>query len=194
MLRSYRILSCVKRARNPYPNRQSFRLKRYDYSAPDAYFVTIVAEHRLRMFGFVNCGVMHLSPLGAMVHSAITGMSRWYPGVRIDAFQVMPDHIHVVVWLTAATTGPSHRDATDPISNVVAPRLTLPDVVQRLKSFTTGQYRHGAARSRWRSIGHRLWQRNYYESIIRKRAALDAIRRYIRNNPPNWSRPKRYKK
>ncbi|MEO6865479.1 MAG: hypothetical protein ABI229_08505, partial [Gemmatimonadaceae bacterium] len=85
-------------------NRHSIRLKGYDYSRPGAYFVTIVVQDRARMFGYVNGGTIKLNRAGEIVHAAFLSMDEWYPGVRVDAFQVMPDHVHAIVCLSRRPT------------------------------------------------------------------------------------------
>ena len=108
-----------------------------------------------------------------------------------------------------APTGSSLRNATDYVVNVDAhdtpscdvtypiqntdPRdITLSDVVQRIKSLTTAHYRHAVTTDGWPPFPGRLWQRNYYERIIRDDRALANIRRYISANPRNWIEPRRY--
>jgi len=77
------------------------------------------------------------------------------------------------------------------VADVVAHPITLGDVVQRIKSLTTARYRHGVLDHGWPPLDRRLWQRNYYERIVRDQRALDNIRRYIRANPRNWIEPRR---
>jgi putative transposase len=97
-----------------------------------------------------------------------------------------------------APTVSSLRDVTDCVVNVVAretpPReIALPDVVQHIKSLTTARYRHAVADHGWPRFRGRLWQRNYYERIIRNDRALANIRRYIRANPSNWIEAPRWR-
>ncbi len=91
-----------------------------------------------------------------------------YPGVALDAFIVMPDHLHGIIVLEQA-------GIHDP--------MTLGDVVHRFKSFTTARYRIAVREDGWPRLHGRLWHRNYYERIVRDHTALQAIRRYIANNP-----------
>ena len=65
--------------------------------------------------------------------------------------------------------------------------LSLPDVVHRFKSFTTARYRHGVQNDGWTPFPGRLWQRNYYEHIIRNDDELSHIRQYIAGNPARWA-------
>jgi len=102
-----------------------------------------------------------------------------------------------------APTDSSPRDVTDCVVNVVArdttppdpPRreIALPDVVQHIKSLTTARYRHAVIDHGWSRFSNRLWQRNYYERIIRDDRALANIRRYIRANPSNWIEAPRWR-
>ena len=87
----------------------------------------------------------------------------------------------------------SHRDASYPVVNVVGRGIALPDVVQHIKSFTTARYRHAVLDHGWPRFNGRLWQRNYYERIIRDKRALANIRRYIRANPSNWIEAPRWR-
>jgi len=93
-----------------------------------------------------------------------------YPGNDIDEFIVMPNHIHVIIFIVGKQS----------------PVLPLPDIVQRIKSLTTKKYCDGVIQSNWIPYNGRLWQRNYYERIIRDEKELNYIRNYIRNNPISW--------
>src|SRR6185437_8831547 len=128
---------------------------------------------------------MLLSDAGSMVHSVLADLDSWHPRVRIDVFQVMPDHIHAIVVLrrvpaTALTTQSVTSRGSSPRE------IALPDVVRQIKSLTTARYRHAVTLHGWSRFSGRLWQRNYYERIIRDARALANIRRYIRANPSNW--------
>jgi len=150
-----------------WPCRRSIRLKGFDYSRAGWYFVTIGTQNRLRLLGQANGGQIRLSPAGEMVSGLWLELPQHYPGVAVDAFVVMPDHVHGIIVLRAAISRP----------------LSLGDVVHRFKSLTTARYRIGVHTAGWPRFPRRLWHRNYYERIIRDPAALFAIRRYIANNP-----------
>ncbi len=149
-------------------HRRSLRLPGHDYSAAGAYFVTICVNHRHRLLGEIRQGVMVPSAAGEMVQQVWEELPFYYEGVGIDAFIVMPDHIHGVIVLQRCGG------------------LTLGDVMHRFKSFTTAKYRHGVRAESWREFEQRLWLRNYYEHLIRDERALENIRRYIFNNPIAW--------
>ncbi len=156
--------------KNP-PRRRALRLRRYDYSRTGAYFVTICTQNRVCLFGKVTDGTMALTDAGHMVQSTWAQMPKFYPGVDIDEFVVMPNHIHGIIILEGTTpTG-----------------LSLPDVVQRLKTLTTKRYIDGVGNAEWPRFSKRLWQRTYFEHVIRNPESLDRIRRYILENPGRWT-------
>ena len=104
-------------------HRRSIRLKGYDYTQYGAYYVTTVTQGRISLFGDVVGGEMRLDDAGAMVQSVWDEIPGHYPGVDIDAFVVMPNHIHGIIVLTGGPVGAGPR--TRPGS--VAPDLTSPD-------------------------------------------------------------------
>ena len=172
--------------------RRSIRLQGFDYAQTGTYFVTVCTQNRECLFGEVVNGVMMLNDAGEMVRSVWDELSRHYPGINVDGFVVMPNHIHGIVVLNTVGAGPRacpddgracHDDGQP---QGVAPTMSLPDVVHRFKSLTTTRYRHGIDRQGWRPFPGRLWQRNYYEHIIRDEAELNRIRRYIIDNPVQW--------
>lgn len=180
--------------------RRSIRLDGYDYTQAGAYFVTACTQGRRRVFGTVINGRMALNDAGRMVQTVWDELPAHYPGVGIDAFVVMPDHIHGIVRLFPPSVGaarppsvgagpcacPSSGDGDgngEGQARGPAPTMSLPDVVHRFKTLTTKRYVDGVMQCGWPRFPGRLWQRNYYEAIVRDNAALANIRAYIRNNP-----------
>jgi putative transposase len=112
-----------------------------------------------------------------------------YPGVECDTFLIMPNHIHAVIVLVGA--GPRARPEPNGQPRGVAPTrnalaLSLPDVVHRFKTLTTKRYADAVKQLGWNSFSGRLWQRNYFEHIIRDEDSLNRIRQYILDNPMRW--------
>ena len=135
---------------------------------------------------------MLLNDVGRMIQSVWDELPQHYPGVEVDAFIIMPNHIHGIIELTVGA-GPcacpeSGQPQIQGQPRGVAPTaaISLPDVVHRFKSLTTTHYRHGVIQNRWRPFPGRLWQRNYYEQIIRDEDELQRLRQYISDNPANW--------
>jgi putative transposase len=182
-------------------HRRSIRLKGYDYRQAGAYFVTICTQDRAFLFGQVAHGEMRLNEAGKMVYDVWNDLPAFYPGVQTDAFIVMPNHIHGIIILVGADprvcpaqpsvgVGPraypgQPHELGQPQG--VAPTLGLPDVVHRFKTMTTKRYADGVKRLGWEPFRGRLWQRNYYEHIIRNEEYLNRIREYILTNPMRWA-------
>jgi REP element-mobilizing transposase RayT len=181
--------------------RRSIRLPGYDYRQPGAYFVTICVQGRACLLGQIVDEAVHLSEAGWMVQSVWDELPAQYAGVDVDAFVVMPNHIHGILVLTSDHVGATPRgcpddvaaDGVDGQAQGPAPTtggvagLSLPDLVHRFKSFTTAQYRHGVQHDGWTPFPGRLWQRNYYERIIRNDDELGRIRQYVTGNPARWA-------
>lgn len=132
-------------------------------------------------------GEMQLNDAGLMVQSVWNEIPSFYPGVEIDAFVVMPNHIHGIVVLVGATPCSRPDDGGDDVGQARGPAptvgLSLGDVVHRFKTMTTKRYADDVEQSGWPAFPGRLWQRNYYEHIIRNDDSLDRIREYIADNP-----------
>ena len=195
---------------NEKHHRRSIRLKGYDYSRCGAYFVTICTQERLCFFGDVVGGEIIVNEAGAMMRRTWSQLPEKYRGVQIDAFVVMPNHVHGIVLIDGNSsvgaapcgrplsrpnateifrgTGIDSRDEGQPQG--VAPTddrlISLSDIVHRFKSFTTNRYAKGVKESGWDSFPGRLWQRNYYEHVIRNEDEMNRIRGYIKGNPQNW--------
>ncbi len=164
-------------------HRRSIRLKEYDYTQPGAYFVTICAHGRAPLFGDVVDGEMRLNEMGEIVRVEWfkTVQLRPYVVLHEDEFVVMPNHIHGMIWIVD-DVGATRR---------VAPTKTNPPAGPAPGSIgaIVGQFKSAVTRrinQRRGTPGVRVWQRNYYEHIIRHERALNAIRRYIAENPLRW--------
>ncbi len=176
-------------------HRRSIRLKGYDYSRVGAYFVTICAQNKLCLFGDIVDGRMVLNNGGRMVQTVWDELPKYYPSIETDTFQIMPNHIHGIIVIVGASpcACPDPRPGTnDGQPRVigqprgVAPTLSLPDVVHRFKTMTTKRYADGAKKNGWPPFPRKLWQRNYYEHIIRNESDLNLTRKYIIENPKKW--------
>ena len=165
-------------------HRRSIRLRGYDYAQAGAYFVTICTQNRECMFGDVVEGQIALADPGRMVESAWRDLPEHYPGVALDEFVVMPNHLHGIIILVGA--GPRACPDKPRQPQGVAPTLSLPDVVHRFKSLTTARYRREVRECGWQPFADRLWQRNYYEHVVRDAGELDRVRQYIAENPLRW--------
>jgi REP element-mobilizing transposase RayT len=182
-------------------HRRSILLKDYDYSQPGAYFITLVTKSRVTLFGEIIEGQMVLNRYGEIAHGTWIDLPRHYPHVVLDAFVIMPNHIHAIIVLRdndvgrggsiqlfnstpIKTTSDRFRthagEETRPYYNATS--HGLPEIVRAFKSFSARRINKMR-----RSTGLTVWQRNYYERIIRNQAELDSIRLYIMDNPRRWA-------
>lgn len=160
--------------------RRSIRLRGFDYALDGAYFVTVCVAGRKRILGRIRNGTAILSEAGHLVVTAWERLPLHYPHVRLDAFVVMPNHVHGIVVLDGVVgTGrapiPTSGGVPDPR------RHALPEIVRAFKAFSAR-----AINLRRGTPGTPVWQRNYYERILRDERALAAVQRYIRENPAKW--------
>lgn len=163
--------------RTRLPNRQSIRLREFNYAQNGAYFVTICATQHLRLFGEIADGEIHLSQVGHVANSRWQDLPNHTPGLILDLWVVMPNHLHGIIVLpgsvVANAPGNQHPRGPKPGS--------LGAVIGGFKSAVS---REVTAKNL--SLVRPLWQRNYHERVIRNDRELDAIRKYIRDNPARW--------
>lgn len=172
-------------------NRRSIRLQKYDYALAGAYFVTVCTQNRECLFGDMVDGKMSLNDAGRMIQLSWDELPIHYSGVETDAFIVMPNHVHGVIVLVGAgpRACPEFNFQPQPggqPQGVAPTTLSLPDLVHRFKTITTKRYTDGVKQTEWKPFLGKLWQRNYYEHIVRNEKSLNKIREYIINNPAQW--------
>ncbi|MEI8166562.1 MAG: transposase [Chloroflexales bacterium] len=155
-------------------HRRSIRMPGYDYTQPGVYFVTICTQDRAPILGSLESASVTLSPIGHLVDRCWCALPQHFLRVVLDALVIMPDHLHGIITIGAAlnTLTPSSAllNGTRPDS--------LAAVIQNFKSVSTRR-----ANQMNGTPGTSLWQRNYYERIIRTDTELAAVRQYIADNP-----------
>ncbi len=202
-------------------NRKSIRLKGYDYSQAGLYFITICAKDRMCLFGNVIDGKMILNDAGRMVEKWYRELENKFPDVICHEMVVMPNHFHCIVENVGYTVGVDLRvcpyKTNVPISvehvsgNPIMDEHVLNEqilgkqilsehvgsplhrVVQWFKTMSTNEYIRGVKQLGWQSFNGKLWQRNYWDHIIRDEQSYQRIAEYIINNPKNWDNDKFYK-
>lgn len=168
--------------------RRSLRLKGHDYAEAGAYFVTVCTQGRTWMFGEVVGDSVVLNDAGRSVQDVWNGLPSRFPTIALDAFVVMPNHVHGIVVIRDSDEGAASSAPTphDGVPGPVGAGLALPDrlgdIVRAFKSLSAITVNRLLSRS-----GQPLWQRNYYERVIRSDAELDRVRAYIANNPARWA-------
>lgn len=162
-------------------HRRSIRLAGYDYTQPGAYFITICTHDRRPILAEITKTEHTLTRIGRLVARCWQALPRHFPNIVLDAWVIMPDHMHALVVIQSvdshihgiAATHTEYPHGTAPGS--------LPAIIQNFKSISTR-----AANKLMRTPGEPMWQRNYYERIVRDQAGLDLVRRYIEGNPAAW--------
>lgn len=173
-------------------HRRSIRLKGYDYSQSGFYFVTICCYQRQCLFGDIVDGVMRLNRYGEIVNKEWMRSSEIRQEIALDKYVVMPNHFHGILIITqnnisinSKIVGANeHSPPLQPLNQSIIPSMkpkSLSSLMAGFKSSVTKQI--NLIRN---APGTPIWQRNYYEHIIRNEESLNKIREYIVNNPLSW--------
>lgn len=165
--------------------RRSLRLPRFDYTRQGAYFVTLCTRNRACLFGEIVNGEMRLNDVGSVAHRMWEEIPTHFPQVETDVWVVMPNHVHGVIVVADSNVGVSRTvGAThaSPLRPAGLPKRSLGAVVGSYKSAVS---KHVNAMRGTPSVS--VWQRNYYDHVIRNESALDRIRQYIADNPGRWA-------
>lgn len=173
--------------------RRSIRLPGWNYANGGYYFVMVDVQDKLKLFGEIKNGRMGLNQAGMMVENKWNEIPGFYSGIDVDEFVVMPDHVHGIILIKndgriweSARTNSNPNVGVDSHIDPITGNLSLPQIIQRFKILTTNIYIRSVRENDWPKFHQRLWQRNYYERIIRNRLELDRIRLYIEDNPRQW--------
>jgi len=165
---------------NDLPQRKNIRLTGYDYSQNGAYFVTVCVKDKHELLGkmeniapdlvgaIINRPQICLSACGTIVVKAIENISKYYPQILVDKHIVMPNHIHLILFI-----GLNHGRL------LIAP-TSISVAIQQFKRYITKQ------------IAYSIWQRSYYDRIIRNDVEYQNIWRYIDESPDKWSEDEYY--
>jgi putative transposase len=163
-------------------HRRSIRLKEYDYAQPGAYFITIVTQGRKFLFGEIANQEMRSNDYGRVADEGWHAIPEHFRNVELGAYVIMPNHVHGIVLINDrnddAGTGTIYRARTEQFQKPVVG--SIPTIVRTFKAAVT------------RRLGREfnmtnIWQRNYYEHVIRDEKEWDRIHRYIESNPSKWA-------
>jgi len=177
-------------------HRRSIRLATYDYTLGGAYFITICTLGRRCILGEVVDGEMQCSRYGRVVVECWEAIPNHFSTVDIDAFVVMPNHVHGIIVISRdSDVAENNEHSGDPNRAQHAAPLqqlsrrasagSLSAVVRSFKAASSKRINEMRG-----TLGEPVWQRNYYERVVRNERELNAIREYIANNPANWAQDK----
>ncbi len=162
--------------------KNSNRLQGYNYSQPGAYFATVCACNRQNLFGEVVNDRMELSAAGIFARQCWQEIPQHFPGVALDEFVIMPNHVQGIIIINNDKNGSVGVQHVEPgrLSNFqhVAPG-SLGAIVRGFKSAVTRWFH---ANTQIKTV----WQRNFYDHVVRDESEMNRIRMYIRQNPINW--------
>lgn len=172
-------------------HRRSIRLKNYDYSSNGAYFITLVTKNRDNIFGEIINGEMNLNNLGDIVFQELIRTSEIRENIILDEFVIMPNHFHCVLFIdNKEKEGRMQYAPTNKENKFRSPSNNLGSIIRGLKSSITKRYLDKVSSCTGvsnKTLKESIWERNYYEHIIRNENALNNIRKYIKENPIKWS-------
>jgi len=182
-----------------HPQRKSIRLPHYDYASPGMYFVTICTHERQSLFGAIDAGHVVLNAAGELAERSWHALPHRFPNLETDAFILMPSHLHAILFLypnsrpngggpialqsqKRLTPSPTGKNAPRAANRVPNRPPSLTDIICAFKSLST------ISINKFRMTqGQPVWQRAFYDHIIRNADKLDALRRYIHENPARWA-------
>jgi REP element-mobilizing transposase RayT len=174
-------------------NRRSIRLKGYDYANLGAYFVTICARDKACLFGEIIESQIQLNKAGKLVYNWWIELINKFKNIELDMFIIMPNHIHGIIYIVGAdlcVCPDGRQDCPDrknkPIKKGAHSGAPLHRIVQWFKTMTTNEYLRNIHEKGWDQLNGKVWQRNYYERVIRNEEELNQIKKYILNNPIQW--------
>ena len=168
-------------------HRRSIRLQNYDYSQAGMYFITICCQDKICRFGKIENGVMILNEYGKIVEIVWNKLPQHYANVQLDKFVVMPNHIHCIIAITNDNIVGAGLKPAPTIDSIATKQHSLSEIVRALKTFSARKINELR-----NTPGEKLWQRNYWEHIIRNEDSYLQIADYIMNNPANWENDKLY--
>jgi len=164
-------------------HRRSIRLKGYDYSSDGVYYITVCTQERVNLFGEVGVGAdsisarMELNHAGKMIETIYNETINLYKNITSDICVIMPNHLHCIISISRAD---------------MESAPTIGDVMQSFKRNTTIKYINGVKSGIYPPFNKRIWQRDYYEHIIRDKNDYEQRWQYIDENPARWKEDEHY--
>ena len=165
----------------PRKNRRSIRLKGFDYSLPVAYFITICTHEREENLAKIAGHEVHLTKAGEIVRAAWLNLPQRFPTVILHDFVLMPNHLHAILTFAHSVRGDKEGAASSAPTMSPTARPSLGGVIRAFKSVSAISINRMRGRT-----DRPVWQRNYYEHIIRTSREFDETRKYIHENPMRW--------
>ena len=171
-------------------HRRSIRLKNYDYSQAGMYFVTICTQNQLHLFGEIVSDKMVLNDAGKMIQKIWNEISHDFSNIQLHEFTMMPNHIHGIIEIPVRADSISVPNTKNTNRAEMDSAPTLSKMVQSFKRHTTIEYIKMVEQNIFPPFDKRIWQRNYWEHIVRNDNEYNGISQYIIDNPATWQNDK----
>lgn len=171
-------------------HRKSIRLKGYDYSQAGLYFITICCQNRAFLFGEIENANMILNDAGEIANQFWSDIPNHFPNAVLHEFIVMPNHVHGIIELTDETNDVKAENFLPQQQHHEFQKMIPRSIAAIIKGYKIGVTKW----FRQKTAVHDVWQRNYYEHIIRNEKSYQNISNYIINNPAKWAEDKFYTK
>lgn len=182
-------------------HRRSVRLKGYDYSQTGLYYITICVQNRACLFGKIENGNMILNDAGHMIENEWLKLTERFKNIVLHEYVIMPNHFHAILEIVGTNVMISQNNTTIRNENGepnlyakgqpqgIAPTngKTVGDMIGAFCSITTVEYIRSVKNNNWQPFDKKIWQRNYWEHIIRDGQSHEKILEYIITNPENWN-------
>ena len=170
------------------PQRKSIRLKGYDYAQRGLYFITICTQHHKYLLGEIEDNKMNLNDVGRMVEKWYYELENKFLDIKCNEMVIMPNHIHFII----KNIGDTNESGEHICEHTSGEHTGSPlrQIIQWWKTMTTNEYIYCVKNHGWKRFNKHVWQRNYYEHIIRNDEDYKRIAEYIINNPTNWHNDK----
>ena len=162
-------------------HRRSIRLRNYDYATPGMYFLTLCTQHREPWLGKIIDGKFDPTEDGEIAIAAWQSLPQRFPNIRLDAFVAMPNHVHGILEIVNELPGTGREMVVRAGRGDPAPTMGVGNVVAYFKYQTTKMINQKSGQA-----GRRIWQRNYWERVVRHDQELTNFRNYIVTNPQRW--------
>ena len=152
--------------------RKKLRLENYDYRSPGYYHIVILTHKRQNLLGNIDQGIMTSSPFGQVLKEILENISDRMPNIEIIKFQVMPDHVHILINLFEIENTENS--------------VSISDFVSRIKTFSVWKYRNERPVENYQNLPTKVWHRSFYDHILRSIEEAELTFKYIEYNPDQF--------
>lgn len=174
---------------NDKPQRRSIRIPNFDYSQSVHYYMTICTQNRKYYFGDIVKEKMVYSQIGKFVKECWKEIPKHYPDTTLDTYQIMPNHIHGIIFIKSVgvqNIEPERHNHIHRVENFQPLQNKYQEIIPRSFGCIIRGFKIGVTKLCKQNYLEFGWQRNYYEHVVEDKGDLENIREYIKDNPRNW--------